>query len=146
MRKGNFMEVELKIAEKSDEKILAKLLCEALDPPSTNVWRKHLLHFGFVRRKILRFFSKAMLEHWDKLKFWLILVNNNVVGFMTVTWKEASERNNRIATIHEIYLPKEFRGQNIENHVVKFIINFCVENELRLGYGVKAEWNLEGEL
>lgn len=134
------MNLELKDVKKADEKVLAKFFCETLDPPTKQSWRIHLLKFGFVRNKILKFISKAVLKHWDNLKFWLILADNDVAGFVMISWME---KDNRTATIHEIYLKPELRGRKIEKRVIELISDFCDKNKLRLGFGVKPEWELD---
>lgn len=148
----NALQIKMRLSAKPDEKILAQFFYASLkkhpfstlNEPTKPLIRiiYNLLDFNFSRKRILHYFSKIYLETWERLLFWIILAEEKPVGFIMVTWNEGKKRNNRAATIHDIYLLSEFCGKKIEEHAVTEILNFCDENNLRLGFPVNPEWKL----
>lgn len=136
--------ITMRLSANSDEKILAKFFYDWLIVQQRKRIRlkEWLLNFNFIRKKILRFCSKEILKHWDKLLFWIILIDEKEIGFSALSWNESKEKSSRKATIHDIYLLPEFRRKKIEEHVVTKFYEFCDENNLRLGFSAKPEWEL----
>lgn len=137
-------QITVRLSVDCDEKILAEFFYDWLNVQQERrvKIKEVLLNFNFIRKKILQFYSKEILRHWDKLLFWMISDDEKEIGFSAISWSDGKDKSAGRATIHDIYLLPEFRGKKIENYVVTKFYEFCDENNLRLGFSVNPEWGL----
>jgi predicted acetyltransferase len=139
------MQITFKDAEEVNEKILINLWSESFK-------------FGwlpdFWKKKKFRQFSYFLTKKcsWEFFKYWLILCDDEPAGFVLITF--GSDRcpelilstpftmTKKPATIHEVYIRRQFRGCGVGKQTRFHIETFCNEKELRLSFPNKREWRL----
>ena len=67
-------------------------------------------------------------------KAWLILSDNEIVGYVILTFIFSFEYQGKIAFLDELYLSEEARGKGIGNQAVAFIIDESQKLSLKLIY------------
>ena len=67
-------------------------------------------------------------------KAWLILSNNQIVGYVILTFIFSFEYQGKIAFLDELYLSEKARGKGIGNQAVAFIIEQSKKLSLKLIY------------
>ena len=67
-------------------------------------------------------------------KAWLILSDNEVVGYVILTFIFSFEYQGKIAFLDELYLSEKARGKGIGNQAVAFIIERSKKLSLKLIY------------
>jgi GNAT superfamily N-acetyltransferase len=82
--------------------------------------------------------SKALFEEFitnENLgKSWLILLDNEIVGYIILTFVFSFEYQGRIAFLDEFYLTEKARGKGIGSKAVTFIQSVCHKTSLKLIY------------
>ena len=67
-------------------------------------------------------------------KAWLILSDNEIVGYVILTFIFSFEYQGKIAFLDELYLSKKARGKGIGSKAVAFIIEESKKSSLKLIY------------
>ena len=67
-------------------------------------------------------------------KAWLILSDNEIVGYVILTFIFSFEYQGKIAFLNELYLSKKARGKGIGSKAVAYIIEESKKSSLKLIY------------
>jgi ribosomal protein S18 acetylase RimI-like enzyme len=78
-------------------------------------------------------------------KCWLIHYNNEIVGYIIVTFIFSFEFQGRIAFLDELYINSNFRGKGIGKKSVDFIISQIPKFSLKLLYLEVEKHNLNAQ-
>ena len=78
-------------------------------------------------------------------KSYLILVDNEIVGYTIITYVFSFEYKGKIAFIDEIYIKETYRGKGIGSEIIKFIKNECHKLKLKLIYLEVENHNLKAQ-
>jgi ribosomal protein S18 acetylase RimI-like enzyme len=82
--------------------------------------------------------SKALFEefitHENLGKSWLILSDNQLVGYIILTFVFSFEYQGKIAFLDELYLSEKARGKGIGSKAIEFIQNESHKLSLKLIY------------
>ena len=139
------MQITFKDAEELDEKILINLWGEAFKVGwLPDFWKKRNFH------RFSHFLTKKC--GWKFFKYWLILCDGEPAGFTLLTFGSdrcpqlilptAFTMSKKPATIHEVYIRRQFRGRGVGKQTRLHIEVFCTQQDLRLSFPNKREWRL----
>ncbi|SHG76091.1 Acetyltransferase, GNAT family [Flavobacterium micromati] len=67
-------------------------------------------------------------------KAWLIIFNNEIVGYVIITFIFSFEYQGKIAFLDELYVREKFRGNGIGSQTLAFIIEESKQLSLKLIY------------
>ena len=76
---------------------------------------------------------------------YLILVDNEIVGYTIITYVFSFEYKGKIAFIDELYIKETYRGKGIGSEIIKFIKNECHKLKLKLIYLEVENHNLKAQ-
>ncbi len=137
------MQITFKDADEVDEKVLINLWGEAFKLAwLPDFWKKRNF------RRFAQFLNKKC--SWEFFKYWLILCDGEPAGFVLITF--GSDRcpqlvlptpytmTKKPATIHEVYVRRQFRGFGAGKQTRFHVEAFCTEQDLRLSFPNKREW------
>ena len=77
---------------------------------------------------------KEFIDDKNLGKAWLILSDNEIVGYVILTFIFSFEYQGKIAFLDELYLSKKARGKGIGSKAVAFIIEESKKSSLKLIY------------
>ena len=77
---------------------------------------------------------KEFIDDKNLGKAWLILSDNEIVGYVILTFIFSFEYQGKIAFLNELYLSKKARGKGIGSKAVAFIIEESKKSSLKLIY------------
>ena len=82
--------------------------------------------------------SKSLFQEFianpDLGKAWLILVDNEIIGYVILTFIFSFEYQGKIAFLDELYLSKKARGKGIGRKTISFILTESKKLSLKLIY------------
>lgn len=83
---------------------------------------------------VSRLLLEEFLENEGLGKGWLILHDNDVVGYVILTFVFSFEYKGRIAFLDELYISKEGRGKGIGKEAVDFIHDQAIDLAIKVIY------------
>jgi len=72
--------------------------------------------------------------------YWLIYYNNQIAGYIILTYSFSFEFKGRTCLLDELYLTPDFRHKGIGTKAVDFVITFAIENDLKAMF-LEAEYD-----
>ena len=93
--------------------------------------------------------SKKLFEEFisdeNMGRSYLILADNEIVGYTIITYVFSFEYKGKIAFIDELYIKETYRGKGIGSEIIKFIKNECHKLKLKLIYLEVENHNLKAQ-
>ena len=84
--------------------------------------------------KVSKSLFKEFIANENLGKAWLILNEEEVVGYVILTFIFSFEYQGKIAFLDELYLTKQARGKGIGNQAIQFFLNESKKLSLKLIY------------
>ncbi len=84
--------------------------------------------------KVSKSLFKEFIANENLGKAWLILNEEEVVGYVILTFIFSFEYQGKIAFLDELYLTKQARGKGIGNQAIQFVLNESKKLSLKLIY------------
>lgn len=85
------------------------------------------------------------IENQNLGKAWLILLGNEIIGFVILTFVFSFEYGGKIAFIDELYLSENARGKGIGKQTMAFIDTESRKMDLKLLYLEVDEYNVNAK-
>ena len=131
-------QVEFQAVDNSGEKALADIWFESLPEPA---------RFLEILQKQTKFellqVKNDVSEVWDFLHFWLIKINNQIVGYLLVSSNQKAYQScSGKATILELYFPSSFSNHGIGSQALNLVEDFCDDKNLHLFFVNNPKWEL----
>jgi diamine N-acetyltransferase len=87
-------------------------------------------HHKYVEKKAIGALQTFLQsEQWGYV--WLIYYQDNLIGYVVITFGFSLEFGGRDAFVDEVYLREPFRGMGVGTEIIEFLKGVCQENDIK---------------